>query len=98
MKTGKIVIGILAGAGIGALIGMLYAPEKGSTTRKNIGHKKNDFADSFKGKLNEIVDTYSKKYDKAYNATKNAIAEGEAKISHFSAGFGEKKDITDTIS
>ena len=36
MSTGKIVVGVLAGVAVGALLGVLFAPDKGSETRKKI--------------------------------------------------------------
>ncbi len=88
MKSGKVILGILAGAGIGALVGMLFAPEKGSTTRKSIVDKKDDFAGSLKSKLNEFVDSYAKKYEKAYSGAETMLTESKAKLSEM------KKDIS----
>ena len=45
MKTGKVVLGTLAGLAIGALAGILFAPEKGSTTRQQIKDKSDDYAE-----------------------------------------------------
>ena len=39
MNTGKVVLGTLAGLAFGAIAGILLAPEKGSTTRKQISDK-----------------------------------------------------------
>lgn len=36
MSSGKVLLGVLAGAAAGALAGILFAPEKGSKTRKRI--------------------------------------------------------------
>ena len=36
MKSGKILLGIMAGTAAGALLGILFAPEKGPVTRKKI--------------------------------------------------------------
>jgi gas vesicle protein len=48
MSTGKVVLGTLAGLAIGATAGVLFAPEKGSKTRKKIMDKANDYADKLK--------------------------------------------------
>ena len=40
MSTGKVVLGIVAGAAIGALLGVLYAPAKGVVTRRTILQKR----------------------------------------------------------
>ncbi len=42
MNTGKLLLGVIAGAAIGAALGVLFAPEKGSVTRKKISRKGED--------------------------------------------------------
>lgn len=36
MKNGKFLSGIIAGLGAGTVLGILFAPEKGSVTRKRM--------------------------------------------------------------
>ncbi|MBC7933942.1 MAG: YtxH domain-containing protein [Rhizobacter sp.] len=36
MKNGKFLAGVIAGLGTGVLLGLLFAPAKGSQTRKRI--------------------------------------------------------------
>lgn len=48
--TGKIVAGVLAGVAVGAVLGLLFAPDKGSATRQKI-------SDSVKGMGKSIADT-----------------------------------------
>jgi gas vesicle protein len=43
MKTGSILIGIIAAATAGVLVGMLIAPEKGEDIRKNIKNTVGDW-------------------------------------------------------
>ena len=65
MDSGKVLIGLLAGVAAGALIGILFAPDKGSETRKSIVNKKDDYADAMKKKFDEFVDSVSEKYESA---------------------------------
>jgi gas vesicle protein len=63
MRSGKVVLGLLAGLAAGALLGVLFAPDKGSFTRKKISRKGEDFADALTEKFNEFLDSISEKYD-----------------------------------
>jgi len=65
MDTGKVVVGLLAGIAAGALLGILFAPDKGSETRKSILSKKDDYADAMKKKFDEFVDSITEKYESA---------------------------------
>ena len=63
MISGKVVLGALAGIAAGALIGVLFAPDKGSDSRHKIVKKGEDYLDSVKKKFNSLLDTISGKYD-----------------------------------
>lgn len=63
MASGKIFLGVVAGLAAGALLGILFAPDKGSETRKKIVKKGEDVVDSVKDKYNDIRDSVSEKYD-----------------------------------
>ena len=39
MKADKLILGVLGGVAVGALMGVLFAPEKGSKTRKKISNE-----------------------------------------------------------
>ncbi len=55
MSRGRIILGVLAGLAAGALIGILFAPDKGSETRKKIVSKSEDYVDNLKEKINGII-------------------------------------------
>lgn len=84
----KVLLGLLAGAAIGAIAGILFAPDKGSETRKKIAKNTNEFGENLKDSFNDFVDSVKEKYRHAksevedmtekeaskYNQTKNAMS------------------------
>lgn len=56
MKASNIVLGILAGAAVGAVLGVLFAPDKGSNTRKKITRKGEDMVEDLKAKANLLAE------------------------------------------
>ena len=64
MSTGKVLLGVVAGLAAGALLGVLFAPEKGSDTRRMISRKGEDLADEFKEKFDEFLETITEKFEK----------------------------------
>jgi gas vesicle protein len=69
MSSGKIVLGVLAGVAAGALLGILFAPDKGSETRKKISKKGAETIDDLKEQLDELLDGFSKKIETSKEKT-----------------------------
>ncbi|MEI6754384.1 MAG: YtxH domain-containing protein [Paludibacter sp.] len=63
MSTEKVVLGVLAGAATGALLGVLFAPAKGTVTRRAIVRKSERQVDELKDKFNEFIDSITDKFD-----------------------------------
>jgi gas vesicle protein len=63
MSSGKVLLGLLAGVAAGALLGVLFAPEKGSVTRKKIAKKSEDYAGELKDKFDEFLESINKKFE-----------------------------------
>lgn len=64
MKSVKVFLGLLAGFATGTLAGILFAPEKGSKTRKKILRKSEDYTDAVKEKFNESFEEITEKFEK----------------------------------
>ncbi len=80
MSTGKVVLGTVAGLAIGGILGILFAPEKGSVTRKQILDKGNDYADELKSKYNEFAETISEKLHSAKEFAQEMAENGKAEL------------------
>jgi len=69
MDSKKALLGIVAGIAAGAVLGVLFAPEKGSRTRRGIARKGEDLADALNDKIDEkfedLVDAIAIKMKKA---------------------------------
>ena len=55
MGSGKVLTSVLAGAGAGAILGILFAPDKGIVTRRKIAEIGADLFDSVKAKTSEYA-------------------------------------------
>jgi gas vesicle protein len=74
MSSGKVLLGVLAGVAAGALLGILFAPEKGSTTRRKIVSKGEEYVDDLKEKFGEFVDKVADKFESAKEEVKKEAA------------------------
>jgi len=63
MNSGKLLLGVLAGVAVGATLGILFAPDKGTVTRKKLSQKGQDYAEELTNKFNEFVGSISKKFE-----------------------------------
>lgn len=63
MDNGKVFLGVLGGVAAGALLGILFAPEKGSVTRRKITRTGEDYLEEIKDKFNELIEDASEKFD-----------------------------------
>jgi gas vesicle protein len=85
MKTGKLVLGLLAGVAAGAVLGILFAPNKGSKTRKRILNKSGKYSQELMDKLDNISEVVSDKYDDIKSDAENIIAKGKEKYNGLKA-------------
>ena len=58
-NTGKIVVAAAAGIVVGAILGILFAPEKGSETRKKMTDEGKKFYDDVKDKFRKGKEKFS---------------------------------------
>jgi gas vesicle protein len=87
MKPDKIILGVLGGVAVGALLGVLFAPEKGDKTRRKIMNKSNDYADELKDKLDTLLGSITQKYEKIWTDGENLIGQGESKLTEARKDF-----------
>ena len=87
MSTSKILLSILAGAVAGAAIGILFAPDKGSETRKKIADESQDLADNLKSKFKNLVDGVKEKFSSIKSETEDVAEKGYSAYNRTKAEF-----------
>jgi gas vesicle protein len=79
MSAGKIVSAVLAGVAVGAALGILFAPEKGTEIRRKIAKKGKDYADELGEKANEFMDGITEKYETVKDDALRMTEQGKRK-------------------
>ena len=77
----KVLLGLLAGAAIGAIAGILFAPDKGSETRKKIAKNTNEMGETLKSSFNDFVDSVKDKYRHAKHEVEEVAEKGASKFN-----------------
>ena len=85
MSNGKLVTGILVGAAAGAILGVLFAPDKGTETRKKISKKSSDLTDTLKSKYSDFVDGIASKFHGAKDDAEALLDKGKDKANSMKA-------------
>jgi gas vesicle protein len=70
-QTVSFGIGLLAGALIGGVVALLFAPQSGKETREKIKEKSAEVIDTVKAKTSEVVDAVKEKASGAVHAIKS---------------------------
>lgn len=96
----KLALGLLGGLAAGALLGVLFAPDKGTNTRKKIAEKGKDYADDLKTKYDTILGSVTRKYENLFQEGEDMLAEGKLKYDQLKSEgknkFNELKDEAKT--
>ena len=87
MSTTKILFGFIAGAAVGAAIGILFAPDKGTETRRKISDQGNDLADNLKTKFTDLVDGVKEKFSSVKSDAEDVAEKGYAAYNRTKAEF-----------
>ena len=85
------LVGLVSGAALGAVVGMLFAPRKGKEIREKIGKTSENYINDAKSKFNEFSDNLNDKVESLKAKTKANMSDSKMEEKYYDA----KKDIHD---
>ena len=79
MNTGKLFLGALAGIAVGAVLGILFAPDKGSTTRRRFSKKSYDYSEELEEKFNDLIESITEQFQTVVEEVNQMADKGKIK-------------------
>ena len=87
MNSGKTVLGVLIGIGVGALIGIALAPQKGSKTRRKLIKKGENFFDDMRNQFDVFLNDSADKIEKLGKEKDQLVEKEKALITDVKNGI-----------
>jgi gas vesicle protein len=69
------IAGLVVGGAIGAIAGLLFAPETGEETRKKVAEKSKEWADDFYNKFDDLKDSVNEVMEDVKKGTAEVMAD-----------------------
>ena len=90
-KSGAIAA-LLAGLAVGAVLGILFAPDSGKNTREKISDKALDLADNAKDSIHSLQDKLSYGKDSLVNLKDRVVDNVKTKVENTTQEFKDFRD------
>ena len=81
MSKSKTIMGFVAGAAVGILVGILLPPEKGSKSRKRISDMSGEFGASFTDKVSDLMKSIRHSFSGAAASADKLAAKSTSNMS-----------------
>jgi gas vesicle protein len=85
MNAGKVFLGVLVGVAVGATLGILFAPAKGSKTRQRIVRKKDEYVGDMEEKFNDFIGTVTERLDRIRGEASRIVKGGQQEAEEVEA-------------
>ncbi len=82
MKASNVALGVISGIAAGTILGVLFAPDKGSNTRKKITDKQKDFKNFLKKNTDKFAKDSATKLHDLKAGTEEVLEEGKTNLSN----------------
>lgn len=80
MKTNNVLLGVVGGLAAGAILGVLFAPDKGTNTRKKIAKKSSKLKHNAMESFGNLVTSMENKYAELASKTSEEIENGKTTV------------------
>jgi gas vesicle protein len=90
MKKSTILISVLGSAFVGAVLGVLFAPDKGYKTRRQITKKGDEYAGMAKKEYDEMVKKMNRQYDDLKSQSDELLTKGKHRADEL-VNLGKEK-------
>lgn len=80
MSIEKVLLGIVAGVAVGATLGVLYAPDKGTATRRKITQKRDDYIHDANDMVNEFLTNMTEKFEAMRDEAMQMFENGKEQV------------------
>lgn len=97
MKNNTLAIGILGGLAIGTALGILFAPAKGSETRKKIADKSTDLKDIVVDSSGKLTNKIAQTINELKRESQNLIGNTTEVVKDEIQKFDHLRDINKAI-
>jgi len=79
MSAKKMMIGVFVGTAFGAVLGILFAPDKGSTTRRRFSKKSYDYSEELEEKFNDLIESITEQFQTVVEEVNQMADKGKIK-------------------
>ena len=79
-NAGQLIGALVLGAAVGGALGLLFAPAKGSETRKKISAQSDELTSAMKEKFNDFLDELKAEANTATDRATAMMHDGKAKV------------------
>jgi gas vesicle protein len=90
MNAFKIITTTLGATVIGIALGILFAPNKGSRTRREISRKGHEYADYITDGFDDMIDNVSHSIESVENESSRLVQKGKAQVKKAAAELNSK--------
>ncbi|MFZ1677637.1 MAG: YtxH domain-containing protein [Saprospiraceae bacterium] len=89
MSTSKIILGVIVGMAVGAVAGMLTAPDSGVNTRKKISQKSQNYVNDLQNKVNNLKDGFRSRVETVKDEVHMIADQAKSKIGDHTKKAGQ---------